>query len=225
MNKNFTGTQSGLFKDWSATRTIATTVGVFFGLFSSINHGIFEILQGNNPTDNLLINAIGPMQRFWAEGTEPAFTILPNYLLTGIAAVLVGIAIILWSISYLPTKHGRRIYLALFILSFLVGGGIGQAFFFIPAWAFATRMDKPLNGWKKLLPQRSWLFLAHLWRFTLPMAVILMLIGLEMAIFGYFPGNLSIEELMNTNMIFVFGSAIMFVISFVAGFGQELLSR
>ncbi|BBB48438.1 hypothetical protein Pelsub_P1666 [Pelolinea submarina] len=57
------------------------------------------------------------------------------------------------------------------------------------------------------------------------MAVILMLIGLEMAIFGYFPGNLSIEELMNTNMIFVFGSAIMFVISFVAGFGQELLSR
>ena len=46
-----------------------------------------------------------------------------------------------------------------------------------------------------------------------------------MAIFGYFPGNLNIEKLMNVNMTFVFGSAIMFVISFIAGFGQELLTR
>ena len=161
MKNNITGTQSGLFKDWSATRTIATTVGVFFGLFSSINHGIFEILQGNNPTESILINAIGPMQRFWTEGTEPAFTVLPSYLLTGIAAILVGIAIIIWSIWYLPTKHGRKVYLGLFILSFLVGGGIGQAFFFVPAWAFATRIDKPLLGWKKLLPRRTWHFLSR----------------------------------------------------------------
>ena len=218
-------TMINFFKGWSPTRTIATTVGVFFGLFSSINHGIFEILQGNNPTDSVLINAIGPIQRFWPGGTEPALTLLPNYLLTGIAAILVGIAIIAWSIWYLPTKHGRKVFLGLFLLSFLVGGGIGQAFFFIPAWAFATRINKPLRGWKKLLPLRFWPYLARLWKFTLPIAVILMLIGLEMAIFGYFPGNLATEELMNTNMIFVFGSAIMFIVSFIAGFGQELLSR
>jgi hypothetical protein len=210
---------------WSPTRMIATTVGVFFGLFSSINHGIFEILQGNRLTSGLLINAIGEAQRFWPDGTEPAFTLIPNYMITGIAAVLVGVAIIIWSIWYLPTKHGRRVYLGLFILSFLVGGGIGQAFFFIPAWAFATRMGKPLYWWRKTLPHRSLPLIARLWKSALFLAVVLMLIGLEMAIFGYFPGNLEFEEIANINMIFVFGSAIMFVVSFIAGFGQELLQQ
>ena len=141
------------------------------------------------------------------------------------AAILVGVVIIVWSIWYLPTKHGRTVYVGLFILSFLVGGGIGQAFFFIPAWAFATRMGKPLNWWKRALPRHSWPCLSNLWKFMLALAVVLMLIGLEMAIFGYFPGDLAVEELMNVNMLFVFGSAILFIISFVAGFGQELLSQ
>jgi len=33
------------FQNLNATRTIATTIGVFCGLFSGVNHGIFEILQ------------------------------------------------------------------------------------------------------------------------------------------------------------------------------------
>ena len=225
MKNKISPTQPNVFAARSATNVIAATVGVFFGLFSSINHGIFEILQGNRPTNSFLINAIGEAQRFWPEGTEPAFTLIPNFMLTGLAAVLVGAAIIVWSIWFLDSKHGRKVYLGLFIISFLVGGGIGQAFFFIPAWAFATRMGKPLNWWRRILPRRSWPLLSRLWKLTLGLAVGLMLIGLEMTIFGYFPGKLEVEELMNVNMLFVFGSAIMFVISFIAGFGQELLRQ
>jgi hypothetical protein len=210
---------------WSATRSIATTVGVFFGLFSGVNHGIFELLQGNNPTDALIVDAIGEAQRFWSEGTEPAFTLIPNFMYTGIISIIVGIAIIIWSIRYLHLKHGRSVFLGLFILSFLVGGGIGQAFFFIPAWAFATRMDKPLTWWRKVLPQKTWPLLSRLWVVTLVVATISMLIGLEMAIFGYFPGMTDIESLMNTNMIFVFSSALLFIISYVAGFGNELRKK
>lgn len=209
----------------SATQIIAATVGVFFGLFSSINHGVFEILQGNKPTNGFLINAIGEGQRFWVEGTEPAFTLIPNYMFTGIAAILVGLAIIVWSIWYLPTKHGRTVFLGLFMLSFLVGGGIGQAFFFIPAWAFATRMGKPLTWWRKALPRKIWPFLSKLWMVFLVLATITMLIGLEMAVFGYFPGISNTEEFMNTNMMFVFGSAILYVIAFIAGFGHDLLNQ
>ena len=62
------------YQEWELTRITASTLGVFFGLFSGINHGIFEILQGNKPINGLVINAIGEMQRFWPEGTEPAFT-------------------------------------------------------------------------------------------------------------------------------------------------------
>lgn len=210
------------FSKLNATRVTATTIGIFFGLFSGVNHGFFEFLQGNMSTNGLLINAIGEAQRFWPAGTEPAFTIIPNFMITGILSIIVGLAIIGWSIWFLPSKYGRSIFLGLFILSVLVGGGIGQIFFFLPAWAFATRMGKPLTWWRKALPRNSWPFLSRLWVITLVLATLVMLIGLEMAIFGYFPGMTDLDALQNTNMIFVFSSAILYIISFIAGFGHEL---
>lgn len=206
----------------NATRVIATTVGVFFGLFSGVNHGLFEVLQGNTPTDGLFIHAIGEAQRFWPLGTEDAFTIIPNFMLTGIASMIVGLAIIIWSIWFLPGKHGRTVFLDLFVLSFLVGGGIGQVAFFIPAWVFATRMNKPLTWWRKILPRGTWPFLSKLWIVTLVLATIAILIGLEMAIFGIFPGLKEPEVIQNTALTFVLASAILYVISFIAGFGHEL---
>lgn len=206
----------------NATRVTATVIGVFFGLFSGVNHGIFEILQGNKPTDGLLIQAIGPGQRFWLLGTEEAFTLIPNFILTGIASIAVGVGIIIWSIWFLPRRHGRSVFLGLFILSFLVGGGIGQVAFFVPAWAFATRLGKPLTWWRRTLPQRGWPFLSGLWPVTLVAATAVMLIGLEMAIFGYFPGLTAPEVIQSTAMLFVLAAAILYVITFIAGFGHEL---
>lgn len=215
-------------KDWSpfdnlsATRVIATTIGVFFGLFSGVNHGFFEFLQGNKPTGGLFIHAIGDAQRFWPLGAEDAFTLIPNFMITGIASMLVGITIIIWSIWFLPTKHGRSVFLGLFILLFLVGGGIGQVAFFLPAWAFATRMDKPLTWWRKVLPNSTWPFLSKLWIVTLVLATIVMLIGLEIAIFGFFPGVTQPVDIENTALLFVFSAAALYVVSFIAGFGHEL---
>ena len=214
--------KTSFFENLNATRAIATTIGVFFGLFSGMNHGLFEILQGNTPTDGLFIHAIGKAQRFWPLGTEDAFTLLPNFMLTGIVSMLVGLAIIVWSLWFLPGKHGRAVFLGLFILSFLVGGGIGQVAFFIPAWAFATRMDKPLTWWRKVLPRSTWLFLSRFWILTLVLATLAILIGLEMAIFGFFPGLTDPEAIQNTALQFVLASAILYVISFIAGFGHEL---
>jgi hypothetical protein len=49
MEKEMLSGQRAGFRNWSATRVIVTTVGVVFGL-SGMNHGLFEILQGNTPT-------------------------------------------------------------------------------------------------------------------------------------------------------------------------------
>lgn len=215
--------ETSSFTTLNATRVIATTIGVFFGLFSGVNHGFFEILQGSKSTGGLVIYAIGEAQRFWPEGTEPAFTIIPNFMTTGILSMIAGLTIVIWSIWFLPSKHGPTVFLGLFILSFLVGGGIGQVFFFIPAWAFVTRMDKPLTWWRNTMPRSTWPILSKLWIVTLVLATIAMLIGLEMAIFGYFPGITDSDTLQNTNMAFVFGSAILYVLSFIAGFGHELM--
>ncbi|MDX1413340.1 MAG: hypothetical protein R3293_04065 [Candidatus Promineifilaceae bacterium] len=222
MKLAITENQRTAFDNIGATRIIATTIGVFFGLFSSVNHGFFELLQGNKPTGSLIIQAIGEEQRFWPLGTEEAFTLIPNFMITGIASMVVGVAIIIWSIWFLPTRHGRSVFLGLFILSFLVGGGIGQVVFFIPAWAFATRLNMPLTWWRKVLPQRSWPLLSKLWPVTLVLATAVMLAGLEMAIFGYFPGRSEPEAIQNTALLFVLASATLYIISFIAGFGHEL---
>jgi hypothetical protein len=210
------------FDNLNATRVIATTMGVLFGLFSGVNHGFWEILQGNTPTNGPVIQAIGPAQRFWPLGTEEAFTLLPTFTLTGIASMVVGVAIVIWSIRFLPRRHGRAVFLGLFILSFLVGGGIGQVAFFVPTWAFATRMNKPLSWWGKVLPRRLWPFLSRLWVVTLALAVIALLIGLEMAIFGYVPGLSEPERIQSTALSFVLAAALLNVVSFVAGFGHDL---
>ncbi len=210
------------FENLNATRIIASTIGVFFGLLSGVNHGYFELLQGNRSTNGLIIQAIGEAQRFWPLGTEEAFTLIPNFMITGLASMIVGFTVAIWSIWFLPIKHGRTVFLGLFILLFLVGGGIGQIFFFIPAWAFATRMDKPLTWWKKVLPPSTWSFLSKLWIVTLIVATIVMLIGLEMAIFGFFPGLTEPESIQNTAMLFVLAAAILYILSFIAGFGHDL---
>ena len=209
------------FLDVNATRVTATTVGVLLGL-SGMNHGFFEFLQGNVPTGGLVLQAIGPAQRFWERGTEEAFSIIPTFLASGLLSMLVGLIIVIWSLWFIQSKYGPQVFLGLFIVLFLVGGGIGQIAFFVPAWAFATRMHKPLTWWRKVLPRSLWPFLSGLWLVTLMLATLAILIGLEIAIFGLVPGMTDPEQVQNTAMATVLLSAVLYVISFVAGFGHEL---
>ncbi|MBN1265630.1 MAG: hypothetical protein JXA25_09065 [Anaerolineales bacterium] len=205
----------------SATRVIAGTIGVLFGI-AGIDHGLFEFLQGNKRTPGLVIQAIGPEQRFWVEGTEEAFTIIPNFMISGILAMLLGAAVIIWSIWFLQRPKGTTVFLILFILLFLFGGGIGQLAFFIPAWAFATRMDKRLVWWRKVLPRRAWPVLSRLWLPILILSTTMMVVGLEMAIFGWMPGLTDPAQIQNTSMSLVFTSALLNILAFIAGFGHEL---
>jgi len=209
------------FYSINAIRVIATTVGVVFGL-SGMNHGFFEFLQGNKATEGLVIHAIGPEQRFWAQGTEDALTIIPNYMVSGLLSMVIGAVIVVWSLRFLHTRHGRNVFLGLFIALFLVGGGIGQIAFFLPAWAFATRMDKPLTWWREKLPQRSWRILSGLWPVTLTLATASILFGIEIAIFGVVPGVNDLEQIQNTAGLFVMASIILYIVSFIAGIGHEL---
>jgi hypothetical protein len=221
MKKEVLGKERSSFYNLNATRVIATTIGVIFGI-SGFNHGFFEFLQGNTPADGIVIQAIGEAQRFWVEGTEPAFTMIPNFLISGLLSMALGLTIVIWSLRFIQTRYGRTVYLALFILLFLVGGGIGQIIFFIPAWAFATQMNKPLTWWRKVLPQGIWPFLSNLWIITLILSSIAILIGLEIAIFGFFPGITDPENINNMALLLVLISALLNIISFIAGFGHEL---
>ena len=204
-----------------ATRIIVATIGVTLGI-AGMNHGFFEILQGNMPTDGLIIQAIGDAQQMWLHGTEEAFTIVPNFLLTGILAIIISIAIIIWSIGFVHKKHGPTIFILLFILLFLVGGGIGQVVFFIPIWLASTRINKPLTWWKQVLPEKSRRVLAKLWPFSLSAVVVCFLIALEIAIVGFVPGVNDPDSALTICWSFLFAAWILMLFSFTSGFAYDI---
>jgi protein-S-isoprenylcysteine O-methyltransferase Ste14 len=64
-------------------------LGGYAGLIA-MQHGIFEILQGSHAPPGLLFNAIGPpcqADAVW-HACFPALTLIPNLLVTGVAAVV-----------------------------------------------------------------------------------------------------------------------------------------
>lgn len=209
-----------------ATRMNVATIGVIFG-FSGMTHGFAETLQGNTPTGGVFINAIaaGSSWTRWNEGGEGAFTIVPNFLITGILAMLVGVATIIWSVRFVHTPRGPLVFLLLFILLFLVGGGIGQIAFFIPAWAVATRIHKPLNWWQSVLPAGIRSGLARVWPGVLAVASLLILTALVIATFGYIPGVQDMERVLHITLSLVGASLLFFLLAFVAGFARDIEQR
>jgi hypothetical protein len=210
-----------------ATKIIVSTFGALIGI-SAINHGFFETLQGNIPTTGLIIQAIGDAQQMWLFGTEEAFTIVPNFLITGILAMIVGLAVTIWSVRFIHRKDGPLVFVILCILSFLVGGGVAQILLFTLAWAFATRIHAPLTWWRKILPETIRHELAKLWSIALVIASVSFLIGLEIAIFGYVPGvsKDNPELILKICWSFVFGGGlVMFLVAFVAGFAYDIQAK
>ena len=132
--------------------------------------------------------AIVPGQLMWPEGTEGAFTLIQNFLITGIAAILVALVAAVFSLLFLDRRRGPLVFLLLFVLLVLVGGGIGFIAFFVPVWAYATRIDKPLAGWRKIIPANMRERLAGAWKPLLWLTVIAFGVALEISIFGIVAG-------------------------------------
>jgi len=207
-----------------ASKTIVSTIGVILAI-AGMEHGFFETLQGSIPTGGLIIQAIGDAHQMWVHGTEEAFTIVPNFLITGILAILVSLAILVWSVGFIHTKHGATIFILLCGLLFLVGGGIGQIAIFLPAWIVATRIHKPLAWWRKVLPEKVRRGLSALWPVFLVVGSVSFLIGVYIAVFGNVPGisNPDPELGLKICWAFVFGGGLgMFLLSFVAGFAHDI---
>ena len=206
-----------------ATRINVTLLGVIFGI-SGINHGFFETLQGNVPTGGLFISAIGEAQKMWPHGDEPAFTLIPNFLITGIAAMLVGLAIIIWSCGYVHKKNGPIILLLLFILLLLVGGGVAQVLFFPWIYIVSRQINKPLVFWEKVFHGRQALP-AKLWPWFLGMGTLLLLIVLAIGTTGYFPGVNDPEAVLMVMLACLAAEVIFLPLTFIFGFARDIESK
>ncbi len=205
-----------------ATRIVASTLGALVGL-AGIDHGIFEILQGNLRPETLMIAAIGPEQRFWTYGQETALTILPSFWISGFLAVTLGIVVMVWSIVFIDRKYGAGILMLLTIALFLVGGGFAPIFMSLIATLTATRINKPLKTWRKVLPVSVRKFLGKIWMVVLTTFVIIFVFSVVVAIFGW-PITIFFDEetaFRHLNTV-AFLMIIMMLLSSLSGFAHDL---
>lgn len=210
-----------------AVWTVASTYSILVGL-AGIDHGIFEILQGNRVPESLMIEAIGPEQRFWQYGVETALTIVPNFLLTGILAVIVGLIVLVWGGFFVQRKHGAGVLMLLSLVLFLVGGGFAPIFMAVLGSLAATRINKPLTWWRGKIPAALRSALAFFWPFILIAFVLVFVVSVEIAIFGwplttFFDDQSTMDYLNNLSYLMV-GLMVLSVLSSLAHDARKMVS-
>jgi hypothetical protein len=144
-------------------------------------------------------------------------------LISGILSILLGILVILWAVFFIDRNHGAGILMLLCILLFLVGGGFAPIFMAILGSLTATQINKPKTFWDRLLPQSWQRFLARIWLGALVALVILFIISVEIAIFGWpLISFMDAEAAVSTLYSISYVQLILMFLSIVSGFAYDL---
>jgi len=192
-----------------STKVLVITFSML-AIVGGVFHGIFEVMQGNNSTEDILAR-IG------------AYTIIPNYIITGIATIFLSLLILVWTIGFVAKKYGPIVFLLLSILFFFVGGGIATSFGLLITWLIATRINKPLTLWQKILPAKLRKHLSKMWLKAFLTSFISILIGLGVWLIFTPPG-----EMYQINIVdyicwaFLFIGLIFLVITIISGFALDI---
>lgn len=175
-----------------ATKTVASWFGVAAGI-AGLEHGYFEILQGNNQPESLMIASMGPPcvpEEVW-NACEPAMTIIPNFLITGILSVIISLLILIWTVAFIQRKYGGVILVLLSVALLLFGGGIFPPLIGMIGGLAGTKINKPLTG---VQPNRITRFEAKLW----PWPLVIFMVW----IFGQFLVGYFFNEFLQRNMVY-----------------------
>jgi len=194
-----------------ATKTVATWLGIVAG-GAGVEHGYFEILQGNSRPEGVMIASMGSPcvpEKIW-NTCEPAMTIIPNFLITGILAVILGLAVLTWSVGFIQRKRGGAVLLLLSIALLLFGGGIFPPIIGLVGGAAGTQINKPLTRQSGGITR----FAAKLW----PWPLVLLLVWL----LGQFPVGYFFNDFLKS--IMYFGLALiltMLPLSVYTGYARD----
>ncbi|MFX0151103.1 MAG: hypothetical protein ACFFAJ_10010 [Candidatus Hodarchaeota archaeon] len=152
-----------------ASRITVSTFGAILGI-AGLEHGVGEILQGNKAPEGIFIQSWPNNQLYEILNGEPAMTIIPNYLLTGILALLTSTFLIIWAIRFIETKHGGLIFILLSFMTMLVGGGLaGPILIGIIVGIAGTRINTQFIWLNDHISTRT--FLAKIWIYSYVVSV------------------------------------------------------
>ncbi|PKK95749.1 MAG: hypothetical protein CVV59_02135 [Tenericutes bacterium HGW-Tenericutes-4] len=151
----------------------STVVLITYAAIIGFIHGVGEILQAGNISNSNLINAIDVAEpdKIWHAGL-PAFSVIPNFLISGIITVLLSIAIVILA-NLLIESNYFKFFPLLFILLFLFGGGFVPPFIGIISSTYyvikrkSNMYNKQPSFFKKLIA-KLWIYLISVLILWLP---------------------------------------------------------
>jgi hypothetical protein len=157
---------AGTARSRDATRMAVAVLGTLVGL-AAVEHGVGEIRQGPVPPEALLIESWPDAAAMEILAGEPAATVIPSLLLTGLLAVAAGLAFAGWSIWFAARRRGGLVLIGLAAVLLLVGGGLAPPVMGVALGAVATRMRVALPP-----PGRVGRAIGPLWPWFLGAAVV-----------------------------------------------------
>lgn len=111
----------------TSARATVTTVKVFGALtaFAGVEHGVGEMAQGSVPPGAVLFESWPQVAAFEPLSGEPAMSLVPNLLVSGVLSVVVATAFGWVAVHRPDRRHSAQLLLGLSLLLLLVGGGFG----------------------------------------------------------------------------------------------------
>jgi hypothetical protein len=204
-----------------ATRAAVSTFGVLAAL-AGLEHGIGEILQDNIAPSGIVILSWPNSAFFENVGGEPAMTLIPDLLVSGILSVLFSLAFLVWVTLVIERKNGALVLTLLSVGMLLVGGGFGPPLLGLILSATATRIHAPLRWWRTRLSVELWSFLNALWPWSFAAAVIAWLLLLPgSSLLSYYFG-VNDPNLVLMFILFAFGFLLLTIFS---GFARDAHSQ
>lgn len=199
----------------NATQVTVSTFGTIMAM-AGIEHGIGEILQGNLAPGGIMFPSWPDSEFFSSVSGEPAMTIIPNLLVTGILAVLFSLMYLAWATRFVQRKHAGLVMILLSMAMLLTGGGIFPPVIALMIGALATRINAPLTWWRTHLSPGLRQFLGKVWPWSFGACLsawLCLFPGIN--ILGYFFGvddlNLTV-----TLIFFALGSLLLTIVTGLA---------
>lgn len=202
----------------NATRVTVSALGALMGV-AGIEHGIGEILQGNVSPAGIIFPSWPDSAFFRIVGGEPAMTIIPNLLVTGILAILFSLIFLVWATLFVQRKNGGLVLILLSIAMLLMGGGIFPPILGIIVGALGTRINAPLIWWRARLSNGAWHLLDKVWLWSFVACLIAWLFlfpGIN--ILGYF---FSVNN-PNLTVIFILFALGSLLLTMFTGFVHDI---
>jgi hypothetical protein len=203
-----------------AMRVVISIFGILAGL-AAIEHGIGEISQGSTRPAGLLIQSWPDIEAFAILAGEPALTVLPNLLLSGVLTVIIALALAVWSVAFVQRRVGGLVLILLSVVLLLVGGGLGPPALGLILGVAALGM----HSVPRRASRRSLLPLSPAWPWILAVGVVGYLALFPGSVLLYYFAGVASETLVYALMIISFAALILSLVAARAAdqkIGQDL---